>query len=170
MEEKDREGCLRSMRQASAMFYRAAVTAGNHAFIEFTGLMNEYINLCEAAHAAGIDFTCANKHNEHLPWEDHHKQYLNEKLECIYGVTFKIDEPAGESATSPGSPALATSEDLIIARQHIEADHTRGRDWECTCVACSRARAADATLEVGVRFDRVKQLEGLLAAVREGDL
>ena len=45
------------MQAASDAFYRSAVSIGNHPFIEFAGLMNEYITACRAAHTEGIDFT-----------------------------------------------------------------------------------------------------------------
>lgn len=89
---------LRRMRGASDYFYSMAVRIGVHAFIEFTGLMNEFIKLCEEAHAAGIDFTMANVHGgQHLPFQPHHITYVYEKLECIYG------EPFGTAAANPKS-------------------------------------------------------------------
>lgn len=73
------------MRATSGTFYGGAVRTGNHAFIEFTGLMNEYIQLCERALAQGIDFTLLNTHSGlSLPMPEHCKRYLSEKLECIF--------------------------------------------------------------------------------------
>lgn len=73
------------MRQASNAFYAAATQIGNHPFIEFTGLMNEYIQCCERAHEDGIDFTQCSKHSgQLLPMEPHEIDYINEKLECIF--------------------------------------------------------------------------------------
>jgi len=43
---------LDAMAQASGAFYAAAIRIGNHPFIEFTGLMNEYIKICADADAA----------------------------------------------------------------------------------------------------------------------
>jgi hypothetical protein len=90
---KDREAMLICMREASATFYRMATRIGCHAFIEFTGLMNEYIKLCEAAHEAGVDFTKSNVHTSGaaLPMQVFHAEYLGEKLECIYGHSFAGD-------------------------------------------------------------------------------
>ncbi len=88
---EERAQILKRMRSASAAFYVAAINAGCHAFIEFTGLMNEYIKLCEQAESAGIDWVHANVHGgEHLPFLPHHIAYLNEKLECIYGHKLEI--------------------------------------------------------------------------------
>jgi hypothetical protein len=80
---------LRAMRKASSAFYSDARRIGCHPFIEFTGLMNEYIQLCEAARARGQDFTETSIHGggQPLPMQEHHRQYLNEKLECIYGTS-----------------------------------------------------------------------------------
>lgn len=46
---------------------------GNHPFIEFTGLMNEYIVMCENALAQGIDFTETSIHGDGkpLPMREH---------------------------------------------------------------------------------------------------
>lgn len=79
--------CLKDMDAAACAFYASAVSAGNHAFIEFCGLMREYVNACAAALEQGIDFTNANRHSgQHLPVEPHFANYLGEKLECIYGA------------------------------------------------------------------------------------
>ena len=80
---------LRGMRAASSAFYRDAQRIGCHPFLEFTGLLNEYIQLCEAALALGQDFTETSVHGsgEPLPMREHNRDYLNEKLECIYGMS-----------------------------------------------------------------------------------
>mgnify|MGYP000275789987 CR=1 FL=1 len=81
----ERAMMLRRMREASAVFYGLAVQAQCHPFIEFAGLMNEYIKCCEEAHAKGIDFAACNKHaGQHLPMPGHSVDYVNEKLECIF--------------------------------------------------------------------------------------
>ena len=81
-----REVC-RKMRIASSHFYGEAIHTGNHAFIEFTGLMNEYIVMCEASIHKDIDFTQANIHTgKALHFEEHHMRYLSEKFGCIYGA------------------------------------------------------------------------------------
>lgn len=85
--------CLARMKQASDGFYYDAVRCGNHAFIEFTGLMNEFIKLCADAHEQGIDFTMLNKHSgRHLPFQDYHREYIREKLDCIYGDQLLADD------------------------------------------------------------------------------
>ncbi len=86
----ERSEMLAKMREASNQFYTAAVQTGCHSFIEFTGLMNEFINLCEAANVAGNDFTQSNVHLQGvtLPMREHHAAYLGEKLGCIFASSF----------------------------------------------------------------------------------
>ncbi len=92
---EERREILSKMRTASNAFYAAAARAGCHAFIEFTGLMNEFIKLCAEADEQGIDWVRANVHGDvHLPFKPYHVEYLSEKLECIYGCRLKlVDEP-----------------------------------------------------------------------------
>ena len=107
MTRRERERCLARMRAASADFYRASVQSGCHAFIELTGLINQYIRLCEEAHERGEDFTHANVHGGGgLPLVDHQLAYLNEKLTCIYGIE-ALPKPTPEPAVAP--PSAATS-------------------------------------------------------------
>lgn len=95
---------LKRMQQASNAFYAAAIAIGNHPFIEFTGLMNEYIKICEDAHAMGIDFSNCNIHTgERLPVASYRQAYMQEKLECIFGCDVQV-EPF------PGNPADKESE------------------------------------------------------------
>lgn len=81
---------LIKMRLVAASFYPAACATGCHAFIEFTGLMNEFITICEKSMEKNIDFALANTHNNvALAIEPHHVQYLAEKLDCIYGPSIR---------------------------------------------------------------------------------
>lgn len=85
MDKEERELALVQMRRTSNVFYSQAVAISVHPFIEFCGLMNEYINACEAAHEKGIDFTQCNTHSGHnLPMQPFMVDYVNEKLECIF--------------------------------------------------------------------------------------
>lgn len=79
------EETIRAMQEAANAFYKNAVRIGNHPFIEFAGLMNEYINACSQAADEGIDFTLCNTHTgQHLPLAPYQVDYINEKLECIF--------------------------------------------------------------------------------------
>ena len=85
---EEREVMLRQMQAISDNFYAMAIRVGCHPFIEFCGLMNEYIKVCREAQQADIDFTNATAHSGHvLPMQVHHAEYLGEKLGCIYGPT-----------------------------------------------------------------------------------
>ena len=85
MNHEEREVALRRMRKVTNRFYIEATAIGNHPFIEFCGLMNEYIVACAAAHADGIDFSECNTHaGIDLPMKEHNITYVNEKLECIF--------------------------------------------------------------------------------------
>lgn len=90
---EEREEILAQMRQISGVFYTLAIQAKNHAFIEFCGLMNEFLQVCERAHQMGQDFTQANTHTgQSLPFETFNAAYLAEKLNCIYGPAL-LDNP-----------------------------------------------------------------------------
>lgn len=89
MDERTKQECeasLTVMNDASQNFYNAAVRADNHAFIEWTGLINEYIKRCEDALANGQDFRHINKHaGKGMAVPGFALNYLNEKLGCIFG-------------------------------------------------------------------------------------
>jgi len=90
---EQREAMLAKMQRASDAFYFAAVRIGCHPFIEFCGLMNEYIKLCHEAHEQGIDFTQLHVHSGRpLPMKPHHGDYIGEKLGCIFGAA--LTDPA----------------------------------------------------------------------------
>jgi hypothetical protein len=104
---KELEECLSHMQAASNEFYGSAIRSGNHSFIEFTGLINEYIQLCARALQNGIDFTKCNIHNGGaLPIQPQNALYLAEKLGCIYGAGFAANpslvEAFRQSATQIG--------------------------------------------------------------------
>jgi hypothetical protein len=87
---EEREAMLTAMQETSSAFYRCATRIGCHPFIEFTGLMNEYIKICRQAHAAGLDFTQASAHSGiALPMQTFEAEYLGEKLGCIYGPSLQ---------------------------------------------------------------------------------
>jgi len=93
--KEELEEMVTKMRSASNAFYGMACATGNHAFIEFTGLMNEYIKVCQEAVEVGVDFTeCTAHTGKMLPMKGYHADYLGEKLECIYGPSLKAGENA----------------------------------------------------------------------------
>ena len=85
MNQEERAKALEQMQAVSSSFYAHAVQIGVHPFIEFCGLMNEYINACRNAHNNGLDFSECSKHSgQSLPLESFQIAYINEKLECIF--------------------------------------------------------------------------------------
>lgn len=84
---------LARMRIAKNTFYTQARAIGCHPFIEFAGLMHEYIQSCQAAHDAGVDFTQCSAHTGvPLPMKEYQVKYANEKLQCIFTGRSVIDE------------------------------------------------------------------------------
>ena len=80
------EKCIYKMSNTSNFFYSMAIHCNNHAFVEFCGLMNKYIDLCRSALKGNSDFRYLNIHGDNgLPMAGHDVEYLGEKLACIYG-------------------------------------------------------------------------------------
>lgn len=94
----DPEKQLQEMQAAADAFYAAAIKIGVHPWIEWTGLLNEYIKVCREAHRSGIDFANCNKHmGVLLPMRGHQLDYINEKLECIFSGQVMIRAEAQEA-------------------------------------------------------------------------
>jgi hypothetical protein len=90
---EERVAMLQKMDALASLYYDKACAAGCHAFIEFAGLMNEFIKVCADAHKAGQGFPFANTHSgTPLPFKPWHMAYLAEKLNCIYGPGLLADE------------------------------------------------------------------------------
>jgi len=78
---------LELMRQTANQFYQAAITCDCHAFIEFTGLLNEYIKTCYEfqQNNPNRDFRQCNIHNGNpIHLQPYQVEYIHEKLTCIY--------------------------------------------------------------------------------------
>jgi len=89
------------MRSLSSAFYRGAVQVGNHAFIEFTGFLNEYIKLCEQSLSGGLDFTEANTHvGKPLVMYGFNAAYLGEKFGCVFETSFDTPEKVRQFCAS----------------------------------------------------------------------
>lgn len=133
---EQREVLLDKMRRASNDFYRAATAIQCHPFIEFCGLMNEYIQMCQRAHQQGIDFTNLHQHSGYaLPMQSFNAVYLGEKLGCIYGPALQkasigmpflealgLPVPKGFDVTDPDADAP----DGAI----VDGYHRVGDRWE----------------------------------------
>jgi hypothetical protein len=91
--KEELEAMIKAMRAVSSAFYAGASRTRCHAFIEFCGLMSKYLDICELACQAGIDFTTANVHGDKtIPIEAHDLQYLAEKFECIFSGLLSTPE------------------------------------------------------------------------------
>ena len=83
-------GFIADMRVINAQFYNLCflgrMGSSCHAFIEFAGMQAKFIDMCQEALDAGIEFPFANQHSR-TPWpiQRHHAEYLGEKFQCIYG-------------------------------------------------------------------------------------
>jgi hypothetical protein len=91
--KEERKQKLEEMNRLTTLFYAGAVKIGVHSFIEFTGLMNEYISACRTMEAAGDgSWDHANTHSDSpMTLKPYHIQYLTEKLDCIYGPSLRAD-------------------------------------------------------------------------------
>lgn len=81
------EEILEAMKAASHNYYREAIATNCHTFIEFTGLINEYIKICERNLKQGVDFTKTSVHcpdETKLEIEGWELDYINDKLRCIF--------------------------------------------------------------------------------------
>jgi hypothetical protein len=86
----DLEATLAKMKRVSDAFYGMVIQTECHPFVEFTGFMNEYINMCKHALDRGVDFAEANTHQgAALDMEPHHAKYLAEKFDRIFGPTLR---------------------------------------------------------------------------------
>ena len=88
---KTPEESLLAMQGIVNAFYRAAVFTNCHAFLEFAGIMEEFLKVCRHNLERGIDFRDCHEHSGielHLePW---HLNYINQKLRCIFGGRLSV--------------------------------------------------------------------------------
>ncbi len=73
------EDLLRGMEAAKMGFYRNAVLLNWHPFVEFAGLMKEYINILHDTYREGREWS------EPLQLKPYQIDYIAEKLDCIFG-------------------------------------------------------------------------------------
>lgn len=79
---------IEQMEGVTQRFYNEAAAIGNHAFIEFCGLMGEYVKICRDTLKHGDDFTLANTHTGiPLAAAPYQIEYIFEKMDCIFGPT-----------------------------------------------------------------------------------
>jgi len=111
----ERRELLAKMSAASDAFYGTAASIGVHAFIEFAGLMNEFIKICQQSEEKGVDFTMCNTHTGRpLIIEHWHAAYLAEKLDCIYGPSLSENPAARRAFVSSMFPECEDVLDLVL--------------------------------------------------------
>lgn len=79
------------------LFYTSTMRIGHRPFMEFAGLMKEYVKICRVADSQGIDYVTTEK----LPIRPDQLSYINEKLVGIFrGATVLQleDDRAGSDA------------------------------------------------------------------------
>ncbi len=94
---------LAAMKAASNNYYSEAITTNCHTFVEFTGLINEYIQICEKNLDQGVDFTKTSVHcpgEPRLHIEGWQLEYINEKLQCIFPDLQLVKIQSSETAAT----------------------------------------------------------------------
>lgn len=85
------EETLQRMQRAVNHFYREAVHANYHPFLEMAGLMEEYLKVCRHNLERGTDFRDCHAHKGiMLHLESWHVNYINEKLRCIFNGALTV--------------------------------------------------------------------------------
>ena len=83
---EEQEKMIRVMKEISTRFYCDAAATGNFQFVQFTGLINEFVKICEETMKAGIDFNeCTGAFGRELVIQPYNIEYIREKLLRIYG-------------------------------------------------------------------------------------
>jgi hypothetical protein len=86
------EESLDRMEAAAKQFYIAATATNCHAYIEFTGLLRKYCQVCRENWARGIDFRELNgHHSQRMELRPHEIHYFNEKLNCIFQGLLRVE-------------------------------------------------------------------------------
>jgi hypothetical protein len=145
MNHQEREEAIANMKLAAKTFYHSAVAIHNHPFIEFAGLMEEYIKACEVAHAKGIDFSGCNTHTgQDLPLEDYNVAYINEKLECIFTGRSVMQLSRAEDGKIPGvrfavsndggATGVAWRESIHEAFSYLDRQNVNGGNYSVVAV------------------------------------
>jgi hypothetical protein len=91
------EESLNRMEAAADQFYKLATATYCHAYIEFSGLLREYCQVCRENLARGIDFRELNGyHSQRMELQPHEIDYFNEKLKCIFQGLLRVERVSGD--------------------------------------------------------------------------
>lgn len=70
--------------------FRNGLASKCHPFLEFNGVMQQYVSMCRSAADNGIDFAhCSVHQNRSLPMRVADASYLADKLNCIFGAAIR---------------------------------------------------------------------------------
>lgn len=90
--KEELQAITHKMRATANLTYVMLQSCHVHAFIEFNGLMQKYVDLCQRAADVGEDFSMYNTHNDKtFEVQEHDVVYLAEKFDCIFGPLFRKD-------------------------------------------------------------------------------
>jgi len=92
---EEMQEALTKMNSAVNSYYGMAVGTGCHAFIEFTGFLNEWVRICAENMEDGIDFLDADQHSGAvMKMHAYQAEYLAEKFKCVFGPTLENNPKA----------------------------------------------------------------------------
>lgn len=84
---------LDGLQEICNQFYVKAQYTGVHAFIEFCGLTNEFMKICQQTLDEEIDFNDCNIHlGKPMKVYDFNLEYIAEKFSCIFGSSLREDK------------------------------------------------------------------------------
>jgi hypothetical protein len=118
------EHMLEQMRFTANEFYSSAVRIGQHTFIEFNGMLLEYIKGCQNMYLAEVDFTM----NNQRPTEEE-LHYIGEKFECIWGHC--MTDPRLRTAFVAGvlGAQLPVVYDKVIQLELVDEEPPSEEEW-----------------------------------------
>lgn len=91
--------CLTALDALGAAFYAASANIGVHPVIEFTGLLRTYTAQIKVAVKSGVPLhEISGVHGDRtLPFSAGQAAYIAEKLDCIWGESFRQDQEAARA-------------------------------------------------------------------------
>lgn len=117
---KELAAALGAMTYMQEFVYSCAQQQQVHPFIKLSGLMKQYLDLCQAKFNEGGDFVM-----ERLPLQDHGVEYLAEKVGMLYPA---LTDPALLDVLR--RTILGTQVSIDLKRElHIVFSPQDARDW-----------------------------------------
>lgn len=123
--------CLVALDALGVAFYAASASIGVHPVIEFTGLLRIYTAQIKAAVKSGVPLhEISGVHGDRaLLFSAGQAAYVAEKLDCIWGESFRQDEQAARSVFDQLlGEKVAESLALECLSTQAYAEHLSSRD------------------------------------------